>query len=96
MSDMAILKDKKVIPTENMTEWGEMFKGKDRLVAKDTIGDADISTVFLGLNHGYGGKKLWFETMIFGGEHDEFQERYATWEEAEAGHKRAVEMVMKK
>ena len=23
--------------------------------------------------------------MIFGGEHDEYQERYATWEEAEEG-----------
>lgn len=34
-----------------------------------------------------------FETMIFGGEHDQYQERYSTWDEAEAGHKRAIELV---
>ena len=46
-----------------------------------------VSTVFLGLDHAFdGGTPLLFETMIFGGEHDEYQERYATWDEAEAGH----------
>jgi hypothetical protein len=54
-----------------------------------------ISTVFLGLNHGHGNsnRDLWFETMIFGGEHSEYQERYETWDEAQAGHDRAVGMV---
>jgi|SRR3954469_11582606 hypothetical protein len=65
-----------------------------RRVAADEIGDARVSTVFLGLDHGYGdGPPLIFETMIFGGQHDAYQERYSTWQEAEAGHKRAVVMV---
>jgi hypothetical protein len=34
--------------------------------------------------------------MIFGGEHNEYQERYSTWEEAEEGHKRAVAMIGEK
>ena len=52
---------------------------------------ADISTVFLGLDHGWsGGPPVVFETMIFGGPEDQFQERYCTWAEAESGHKRAV------
>ena len=34
-----------------------------------------------------------FETMIFGGEHDQWQDRYATWDQAVEGHKAAVNMV---
>ena len=36
-----------------------------------------------------------FETMVFGGEYDDYQERYHTYDEAEEGHKRIVEMVDK-
>lgn len=51
----------------------------------------EVSTVFLGLDHNWGiGPPLLFETMIFGGVHDEYQERYSIWDEAEAGHARAV------
>jgi hypothetical protein len=32
--------------------------------------------------------------MIFGGEHDQYQRRYATRAEAEAGHAEAVNMVI--
>ena len=35
-------------------------------------------------------RPILFETMIFGGEHDQYQERYATREEAVEGHARAV------
>jgi hypothetical protein len=53
-----------------------------------------ISTVFLGLDHSFGGSvPILFETMVFGGEHDGYQERYATWEEAEAGHALTCRMV---
>jgi hypothetical protein len=34
-----------------------------------------------------------FETMIFGGPFDQYQDRYCTWAEAVAGHKRAVDLV---
>jgi hypothetical protein len=36
---------------------------------------------------------LLFETMIFGGPHDHFQRRYATYELAMAGHNECVRMV---
>ncbi len=56
-----------------------------------------ISTVFLGLDHSFAfGRNhipILFETMIFGGKHDQYQERYATWEEAEKGHKKALKLV---
>jgi len=31
--------------------------------------------------------------MIQGGEHDMYQERYSTWEEAEKGHEKAIRIV---
>ena len=96
MSDKYILKGHEVVPVEDVLEWGEWFETANRVVAKDEINGARVSTVFLGLDHSFGGNKpLLFETMIFGGEHDDYQERYTTWEEAEAGHKKAVEMIAK-
>lgn len=53
----------------------------------------EVSTVWLGMDHGFGCEPLIFETMIFGGPHDVYQERYATLEEAKAGHKRACKLV---
>ena len=61
-----------------------------RVVKLDEFNDGAVrvSTVFLlGINHAFGGEHpLLFETMIFGGPMDEYQDRYSTWEEAEAGH----------
>lgn len=56
-----------------------------------------VSTVFLGLDHAYGGGKpiLW-ETMIFGGENDQgYQERYASYEQAIEGHQKAINFIKK-
>lgn len=53
-----------------------------------------ISTVFLGLDHSFGGDiPILFETMVFGGNYDMDQERYATWDDAEKGHKQMCEKV---
>ena len=84
------LDGKNTVKTDDVTA---AYK-EDRAVAKDKIGDIEISTVFLGLDHQYGeGKPLLFETMVFGGELDQEQERYSTWEEAEEGHKIMIEKV---
>ena len=59
-----------------------------RSVAQTEREGVRVSTVFLALDHQYGdGPPLLFETMVLGGEHNEECRRYATWEEAEAGHK---------
>ena len=57
----------------------------------------EVSTIFMGLDHNFSneGPPILFETMVFGGALDQEQARYATWEEAEAGHKAMVEMVKK-
>lgn len=64
-----------------------------RQVAKDSKDGVMVSTVFLTIDHAWGGgAPVLFETMIFGGPHDEWQDRYHTWDEAEAGHATACEM----
>lgn len=51
----------------------------------------EVSTVFLGMDHGWGdGPPILFETMVFGGPWDSDCERYCTWVEAEAGHAATV------
>jgi hypothetical protein len=45
-----------------------------------------VSTVFLALDHGFGGDPLFFETRVFGPEGSYVVERYATHDEATHGH----------
>lgn len=93
--DNYILVGKEVIPEPDVKKWGEWLQtAKNRIVAKEQVGDSEVSTVFLGLNHAYGDEQpLLFETMIFGGSLDENQWRYHTYDEALDGHAKAVEEV---
>jgi hypothetical protein len=53
------------------------------------VGNVEISTVFLGINHQVGdGPPLLFETMVFGGPMDGHCERCSTWEAAEQQHEK--------
>lgn len=53
--------------------------------------DAEVSTVWLGMNHNWrGSPPLIFETMVFGGSLDGHQWRYATEQEAREGHDTVV------
>jgi hypothetical protein len=72
-------------------EWCILWAG-DRHVAFDRVDDVAISTVWLGLDHnfGFGDSPLIYETMIFGGEHDEETWRYPNRDAALAGHDQAV------
>lgn len=89
MSDYYILLGKTQVPVECI-EWAKWFEKADRTVANTEKNDVRVSTVFLGLDHSFGdGPPLIFETMIFDGEHDGYQQRYSTWEDAEEGHKEA-------
>lgn len=89
-----ILNGKMSVRERDIYKWGEWMEQANRIVKQTAIQDVYISTVFLGLDHGiYEDKPILFETMIFGGEHDIKLWRYSTWEEAEAGHQRACELV---
>lgn len=54
-----------------------------------------VATVGLGVNHAFGdGPPIIFETMVFGPENaDEYMQRYATEEQARAGHAETVTVV---
>lgn len=89
-----ILKNKKAIPCNDVIKWAKQFEKSDRRVAKDTVGDAYISTVFSGLDHSFNNDiPLLFETMVFGGKLDQEIDRYSTWKEAEIGHKKMIDKV---
>lgn len=79
------------VPCDDMMEWARWMQTGDRRVAETMVGEVRVSTVFLGLDHGFAGRRLLFETMIFSGEHNQDCWRYATWAEAEAGHRSVVE-----
>ena len=90
-------KDHKVILVDNLITWAN-WQGEEnnRRVGFDALPNGYlVSTVFLGLDHGWGeGKPLWFETMVFNQEdprEDVFCERYETWDEAVEGHRQIVE-----
>jgi len=103
-----LTKDKLAVPVD-MWEWAEWFENSSRAgtrhVAIELIGETYlVSTVFLGLDHAFGGDPLLFETMIFieaeWGWHENMGYRFrdslnwcdrcGTWEEALDMHERAV------
>jgi hypothetical protein len=66
-------------------------------VALSHVGEVEISTVLLPFDHALFRKAdeppMIFETMVFGGAIDQYQERYSTELEALTGHGRWVERV---
>lgn len=85
-----ILEGKNPIKCDDTLEWSKWYETSDRRVALTEKEEVRVSTVFLSINHSFGGPSpILFETMIFGGDHDQDQWRYETWEEAEAGHEKA-------
>lgn len=78
--------------------WARWFQVTDRKLAEDRVdgGRVRVSTVFLGIDHQMmpGGPPVLWETMIFGGPHDDYQERYATREAAGEGHARALALAL--
>jgi hypothetical protein len=75
-----------------LEEWGRLRENREYVVVeKTTVGDVEVSTVWLGLDHGIGRGREIFETMLFGEETGEEQHRYATEAEALDGHRRIVE-----
>lgn len=89
-----ILRGKRPVEVDDMLTWGRWFESADRHVGETQISKyVKVSTVFLGIDHGFDEDvPILFETMIFGGEHDDYTERYTTWEDAEVGHAKAVKL----
>lgn len=83
--------------TSDFLEYAEFnSKFSKRIVKKTEFPNGIcVSTVFLTCVHGYrNGAPILFETMVFGGDRDDYIERYCTWNEAEAGHDAVVQMII--
>jgi hypothetical protein len=88
-----ILQDREPVPEPDLLKWAVWFESADRHVKQTIQDDVTISTVFLGLDHGWGdGPPVLYETMVFG-LYIEDQWRYSTWKEAEEGHDEVVKKI---
>lgn len=84
----------------SIEEWGRLMEDRDyATIGKEpmVIGDTpvEVSTVWIGINHNFSGEGLpiIFETMVFGGDHDQECVRYATESQAREGHAQMVAAV---
>lgn len=90
-------KTPKEVGFQEYMEW--VAAEPDRKVAYTEFPDIDVevSTVFLfGSSHFPRFMKqppMLFETMVFGGNHDGWTEKYSTWDEAEKGHESVVKLI---
>jgi hypothetical protein len=88
--------DHQIHTTTDIEKWAKWMEGDDnRRVALSKIGDVEISTVFLSIDHNFGdGAPVLFETMAFDrsdGKWDEIEaNRYSTYDEALEGHNQMV------
>ncbi len=89
-----ILRHGEIIREPDLFKWGRWMQlaEDDRIIEQTQVGDAKVSTVFLGLDYNFSekGPPILFETMIFGGEHADYQDRCATLDEARKMHTRAL------
>ncbi len=77
----------------DVLEWAKWMATHDPTIARDHVTDqVRVSTVFTGFDYGWGlgGAPVLFETMIFGGPYDRWQDRYTSKEAALEGHADAV------
>jgi hypothetical protein len=87
MSWWYILEGKEVRQVRDIYEYIEKMQDVDFLLNRTEEHGVTVSTVFLGLNHSRDDNEpILFETMIFGGRHDKYRERYCTYDEAMKGH----------
>jgi len=86
MHHMILDKDKQLIPATR-DAWAAFFQSADRHVGDSVIDGIRVSTVFLGLNHGFERAPEWFETMIFDKDgNSQGCMRCETWAQAEEQH----------
>src|ERR1700733_5289480 len=73
----------------DMAKYGAFLASDAKVVKQDILPDGTrVSTVFTGIDY-CSPPRLW-ETMIFGGAHDQYQDRYSSSEDALAGHEKAL------
>lgn len=83
------------VPVDLIT-WAKWMQTGDTRVARDVVGNIEISTVFLGLDHSFGhGPPLLYETMLFGDTTDNEMTRCSTYAQALEMHRAMVRHVQR-
>ena len=89
------------VPAKSLLSWGRWLEDHvdEHRLGDDRIGNARVSTVFLGIDYGWLGPrdgdykpKLW-ETMIFGGLYDLYRISYTSRADALEGHRKCIQML---
>jgi hypothetical protein len=93
MGAFFVLNEAGEVQPADMETWAAFVTQPDASrIDRTSVGDADVSTVFLGATPSFrSGVPLLFETMIFGGRYDTWMWRWSTRADAVAGHARVVE-----
>lgn len=95
-----LLPNRMIAETPDFMDWAEWFESADRDVAKTETELHLISTVFIGIDYRWLGKgpPIVFETMVFTKDGDTLDDggcwRYASWDDADTGHKAVVRRVL--
>ena len=92
------------IQEDQVLAWGAWFENAERHVGLETINGVKVSTVFLGIDHGWnGGPPVLWETMTFTKRKGSYKfleqnlfRRYTTAEEARLSHDYICECINRK
>jgi hypothetical protein len=80
----------------DLIKWAKWFDKADLTVGRKYVGTVFVSTVFTALDYKFTetGPPILWETMVFGGKFDQYQDRCSgSREQAEAMHARIVDIV---
>lgn len=79
-------------PVADVIEWSDWMKTHPNRIAYDKVGEAEVSTIFLGINHRFteDGTPILWETMVFNGPLAGECSRYTSHSMAIAGHAATV------
>lgn len=93
-----ILNDEgQAVPEPDLLKWAQWFETADNQIAHDQVGDVHISTIFIGLDHGFGlgdGEPVLWETMLFGGKLNRECRRYTSRRDALKGHAEFLALIL--
>jgi hypothetical protein len=92
--------DRQPIHVEDVLTWARWYETAKRDIEGSPweSNGVRVSTVFLGINSNFNfsdptAEPVLWETMIFGGEHDGYQRRYTSDDDARTGHAMTILIV---
>lgn len=77
----------------SVEQWSALLASPDRIVEQTRVFDYEVSTVWLGLDHGGGEIPVIFETMVWDTSPDQagyLIMRWVSWEQAQQAHDQIV------